>query len=71
MKFICATCGNEQLHFRGLIDHYKDEHPELLRRYEIKHKPSRVTALISSPNAEIVLEVEEWRKEDCRIKEIK
>ena len=70
MKFICAICKEEMPHFKGLLDHYKEKHPDLLRRYEIKHTPSRVTLLAHSPDADTAIKAQNWDTKDCKIKEI-
>ena len=70
LKFICAVCKQETPHFKGLLDHYQEKHPEFLRRYEIKNTPSRVTLLTHSPNADTAIKAQKWDKEDCKIKEV-
>lgn len=71
MKFICAVCKQETPHFKGLLDHYKDKHPGLLRRYEIKHPLSGVTLLAYAPDAATAIKAQSWNKRDCKIKEVK
>jgi len=72
LKFICAICKEEMPHFKGLLDHYLEKHPELLHRYEIKHTPSRVTLLAYSPDAKTAINAQGWNRKDCtNIKEVK
>ncbi len=72
MKFICSICGQELPHFKGLLDHYKKTHPDLLKRYQIKHIPSTITLLAYSPNASVLIKAQGWNKQDCAsIKEVK
>ncbi len=72
MKFICAVCKQETPHFKGLLDHYKDKHPGLLNRYEIRHIPSATKLLAYSPDADTAIEAQGWNREDCsKIKEVK
>lgn len=71
LKFICSRCKQETPHFKGLLDHYKDKHPGLLKRYEIKNISSRVTLLTDSPGADTAIKAQKWAKKDCKIKEIK
>lgn len=71
MKFICAECKKENPHFKGLLDHYKDKHPGLLKRFQIRHIPSTITGLIYSPNIETALKFHQWDQKDCKIKEVK
>ena len=70
LKFICSSCKQETPHFKGLLDHYAEKHPSLLRRYEIKNTPSRVTLLTHSPDADTAIKAQNWNKKDCKIKEI-
>ena len=70
MKFICAVCKQETPHFKGLLDHYNAKHPGLLKPYQIKHIPSKVTLLTYSPDADTAIKAEKWNKKDCKIKEI-
>jgi len=41
-----------------------------LKRYEIKHPLSKVTALIYAPDANTAIKAQNWDKKDCKIKEI-
>lgn len=70
MKFICAMCKQETPHFKGLLDHYTEKHPGLLKRYEIKNIPSRVTLLTHSPNADTAIKAQNWDKKNCKVKEV-
>lgn len=69
MKFICNKCGKECPHFKGLLDHYREKHPEYLKRYEIRH--GNTVLLTPAPDIDTVLKVEGWKKKDCKIKEVK
>jgi len=71
VKFICSVCKQETPHFKGLLDHYKDKHTNLLKRYQIRHIPSMVTLLAYSPDAKTAIKAQNWNKKDCKIKEVK
>lgn len=71
MKLTCAECQDTTPHFKGLLDHYAKEHPDLLKRYNISHSPSRSRLLTHSPDVETVLKAYGWNIEDCKIREVK
>ena len=70
LKFICSRCKQETPHFKGLLDHYTEKHPDLLKRWQIRHIPSKVTLLTHSPDATTAIKAQKWDKKDCKIKEV-
>lgn len=75
LKFYCTACMNKGIlnglpHFRALIEHYEEAHPGQLKRYEIKNKGLKQTALLEAPSAVDACQSLGWPMNKCKIKEI-
>lgn len=72
MKFECRYCKYTTPQFKELVNHYTSNHNgQLLKRYQIKHRPTGNSAILGAPSAQEACEVNGWRIGDCIVKEIK
>jgi hypothetical protein len=67
LPIICTACGEPCPHLKGLIDHYEKYHPELLKRYSIRHHPSKNSVTMKAPDAKTILDWQGWNEKDCKI----
>ena len=70
MIFTCNYCPAVLPNFKELVEHCQREHPDKLRRYEIKNLKLKQTVLQYADSAERLIELHKWRIKDCTIKEI-
>jgi len=71
IDYLCNFCPAVSPNFKELLDHCQREHPEKLKRYEIKNKRLKQTVLQYSDSAGRLFEIHGWRPQDCTVREYK
>ncbi len=72
ITFRCRHCYFSTPKFKELIDHYNASHNgRLLKRYQIKHKPTGNSAITGAPSAQEACEANGWLIGDCTVKELR
>lgn len=66
----CNYCPKELPHFNALVKHYKDAHPEHLKRFDIHNKKEKAIVLGYASCPEEICRAEGWDIEDCKVEVI-
>lgn len=70
MKLFCNYCPTEVPHFKALIEHVEENHPEKLSRFVIRNRELKQTLISKGESAEQLCKVNGWKLKDCKVKEI-
>lgn len=70
MKFVCNYCPTELPHFKALLEHIHEKHPEKLRRFEVKNGKLGQVLLSHGESAEQLCEANDWDIKDCKIRRL-
>lgn len=71
MKLFCNYCQIEVPHFKALLEHVEEKHPEKLKRFIIRNRKLGQVLSSKGESAEQLCEVNDWNLEDCKAKETK
>jgi len=69
MKFVCNYCPTELPHFKALLDHIRESHPEKLKRFEIRNRKLGEVLVSHGESTEQLCKVYGWKLKDCKVKE--